>query len=139
MKLDIADVPDFNRSVYDIARTIPPGSTLTYGEIAERLGDRSLARDVGHALGQNPFPVIVSCHRVMAVGGKTGGFSAPGGVSTKMRMLTIERAQLGGNAPADQLALFDRLPLAAQSRAQGRAQSRTKDRSQARSPRHSRD
>ncbi|MGA9006376.1 MAG: methylated-DNA--[protein]-cysteine S-methyltransferase [Xanthobacteraceae bacterium] len=139
VKLDIADVPDFNRSVYDIARTIPPGSTLTYGEIAERLGDRSLARGVGHALGQNPFPVIVSCHRVMAVGGKTGGFSAPGGVSTKMRMLTIERAQLGGNAPADQLALFDRLPLAAQSRAQGRAQSRTKDRSQARSPRHSRD
>jgi methylated-DNA-[protein]-cysteine S-methyltransferase len=121
VKLDIADVPDFNRKVYDIARTIPAGSILTYGEIAERLGDRSLARDVGQALGQNPFPVIVPCHRVMAAGGKTGGFSAPGGVSTKMRMLTIERAQLGGNAPTDQLALFDQLPLAAQGRAKARS------------------
>jgi methylated-DNA-[protein]-cysteine S-methyltransferase len=130
VKLDNADVPDFNRKVYNIARTIPVGSTLTYGEIAERLGNRNLAREVGQALGQNPFPIIVPCHRVMAAGGKTGGFSAPGGVSTKMRMLTIERARLGGNAPTDQLALFDQLPLAAQ----GRVQSRTK----VRSPRQSR-
>jgi methylated-DNA-[protein]-cysteine S-methyltransferase len=119
--LDMSGVPDFNRKVYDIARGIPAGSTLTYGEIAERLGDRSLAREVGQALGQNPFPIIVPCHRVLAAGGKTGGFSAPGGVSTKMRMLTIERAQLGSNAPADQLALFDQLPLAAQGRAKGRS------------------
>jgi len=75
-----------------------------------------LARDVGVALGQNPFPIIVPCHRVLAAGGKTGGFSAPGGVTTKMRMLTIERAQASGPAPADQLSLFDRLPLAAQNR-----------------------
>jgi methylated-DNA-[protein]-cysteine S-methyltransferase len=124
--LDITDVPDFNRKVYEIARTIPAGSTLTYGEIAERLGDRTLAREVGQALGENPFPIIVPCHRVMAAGGKTGGFSAPGGVGTKMRMLTIERAQLGGNASTDQLTLFDQLPLAAQGRTKGR------------SPRHSR-
>jgi len=105
VKLDIADVPDFNRSVYDIARTIPPGSTLTYGEIAERLGDRSLARDVGQALGQNPFPIIVPCHRVMAAGGKTGGFSAPGGAATKRRLLAIEGVRL--EAPS----LFDSLEL----------------------------
>jgi methylated-DNA-[protein]-cysteine S-methyltransferase len=116
VKIDTTDVPDFNRQVYDIARTIPPGATMTYGEIAERLGDRTLSCDVGQALGQNPFPIIVPCHRVLAAGGKTGGFSAPGGVSTKMRMLTIERAQAGGSAAIDQLPLFEQLPLAVQGR-----------------------
>jgi methylated-DNA-[protein]-cysteine S-methyltransferase len=119
--LDMSRVPDFNRRVYDIARTIPAGATLTYGEIAERLGDRTLARDVGVALGQNPFPIIVPCHRVLAAGGKTGGFSAPGGVTTKMRMLTIERADVGDSAPADQMSLFDRLPMAAQNRSPRRS------------------
>lgn len=108
--LDPAAVPDFNRRVYDVARSIPAGSTWTYGEVAERLGDRSLARDVAQALGQNPFPIIVPCHRVMAAGGKTGGFSAPGGVRTKLRLLSIERAQSGGPA------LFADLPLATRPR-----------------------
>jgi methylated-DNA-[protein]-cysteine S-methyltransferase len=108
--LDPAAVPDFNRRVYDVARSIPAGSTWTYGEVAERLGDRSLARDVAQALGQNPFPIIVPCHRVMAAGGKTGGFSAPGGVRTKLRLLSIERAQPGGPA------LFADLPLATRPR-----------------------
>jgi methylated-DNA-[protein]-cysteine S-methyltransferase len=121
IQLDTAGVPDFNMRVYDIARTIPAGTTLTYGEIAKRLGDRTLAREVGVALGQNPFPIIVPCHRVLAAGGKTGGFSAPGGVTTKMRMLTIERAQAGGPAPADQLNLFERLPLAAENRSPRRS------------------
>ena len=71
------------------------GATLSYGEIAERLGDRNLARDVAQALGQNPFPIIVPCHRVLAAGGKMGGFSAPGGVRTKLRLLSIEGAQYG--------------------------------------------
>jgi methylated-DNA-[protein]-cysteine S-methyltransferase len=123
VKLDVSDIPEFNRRVYDVARTIPPGATLTYGEIAERLGDRTMARDVGQALGENPFPIIVPCHRVLAAGGKTGGFSAPGGVSTKMRMLTIERANTGGTTPADQMSLFDQLPLAAQGRSPRRARS----------------
>ena len=114
IRLDVSQVPDFNRRVYDVARAIPPGATLTYGEIAQRLGDRTLAREVGQALGQNPFPIIVPCHRVLAAGGKTGGFSAPGGVSTKMRMLTIEQARAGG-AQTSQLSLFDQLPLAAQN------------------------
>jgi methylated-DNA-[protein]-cysteine S-methyltransferase len=103
--VDSDGVADFNRRVYAIARTIPPGATLSYGEIAERLGDRNLARDVGQALGQNPVPIIVPCHRVLAAGGKVGGFSAPGGVVTKLRLLTIEGAQPGGPT------LFDRLPL----------------------------
>ncbi len=105
--IDTEELPEFNRKVYVIARTIPPGSTLTYGEIAERLGDKFLAREVGQALGQNPIPLIVPCHRVLAAGGKTGGFSAPGGVVSKLRLLTIEGAQPNGPT------LFDNLPLVA--------------------------
>jgi methylated-DNA-[protein]-cysteine S-methyltransferase len=107
VRLDTAGLSDLQRRVYDIARKIPPGATLTYGEIAERLGDRLLARDVGEALGHNPFPIIVPCHRVLAAGGKLGGFSAPGGARTKLRLLAIEGWQPG--APS----LFDDLPLAA--------------------------
>jgi methylated-DNA-[protein]-cysteine S-methyltransferase len=108
--IDNTDTPEFNARVYAIARTIPPGQTMTYGEIAERLGDKMLAREVGTALGQNPCPIIMPCHRVLAAGGKTasfrtGGFSAPGGVATKIRLLSIEGAQPGGPT------LFDRLPL----------------------------
>ncbi len=99
--LDLDRVPAFNAQVYAIARRIPPGETLTYGEIATRLGDRLLARDVGAALGQNPWPIIVPCHRVTAAGGKLGGFSARGGARTKLRLLAIE-----GAAPAAQAELF---------------------------------
>jgi methylated-DNA-[protein]-cysteine S-methyltransferase len=106
--LDLQGVADFNRRVYEVARTIGAGATLTYGEIAERLGDRTLARDVAAALSQNPCPIIVPCHRVMAAGGKTGGFSAPGGVRTKLRLLSIEGAQ---PVEPDAPMLFDRLPL----------------------------
>jgi methylated-DNA-[protein]-cysteine S-methyltransferase len=90
--LDLARVPEFNAKVYEIARAIPPGETLTYGEIAVRLGDKLLARDVGAALGQNPWPIVVPCHRVTAASGKLGGFSARGGQHTKLRLLAIEGA-----------------------------------------------
>jgi methylated-DNA-[protein]-cysteine S-methyltransferase len=100
--LDLDRIGAFERKVYEIARTIAPGATLTYGEIAAQLGDRGLARDVGQALGRNPFPLIVPCHRVLAVGGKAGGFSANGGVTTKLRLLSIEGARTG-DAPT----LFD--------------------------------
>jgi len=90
--LDLDDVPAFNRSVYEIARTIPPGKTLTYGDIAKRLGGVELSRDVGQALGRNPCPIVVPCHRVLAAGNKPGGFSANGGVSTKLKILAIEGA-----------------------------------------------
>ena len=105
--IDDSGISDFNRKVYAIVRTIPPGRTMTYGEIAERLGDKLLARAVGQAMGENPTPIIMPCHRVLAANGKTGGFSAPGGVVTKLRLLTIEGAEPGGPT------LFDRLPLAA--------------------------
>ena len=108
--LDFGNAPDFNRKVYDIALTIPPGRTMTYGEIAERLGDKLLARDVGTALGQNPIPIIMPCHRVLAAGGKTGGFSGVGGVITKLRLLSIEGAQPSGPT------LFEHLPLQARRR-----------------------
>ena len=90
--LDMDGVPPFHQRVYAVARTIPPGATLTYGEIATQLGDRGAARAVGQALGRNPFPIIVPCHRVLAAGGKVGGFSANGGITTKLRLLTIEGA-----------------------------------------------
>ena len=94
--LDMNDVPEFHRRVYEVARAIPPGATLSYGEVAARLGEPSAAREVGQALGRNPFPIVVPCHRVLAAGGKTGGFSAPGGVSTKLRLLAIEGARAAG-------------------------------------------
>ena len=72
------------------AAAIPPGSTMTYGDIALRLTAPGTARAVGQALGQNPWPIVVPCHRVLAADGGMGGFSAPGGVSTKRRMLEIE-------------------------------------------------
>ena len=90
--LDLDGVPEFNRGVYDIARKIPPGKTLTYGDIAKRLGGVELSRDVGQALGRNPCPILVPCHRVLAAGNKPGGFSANGGVVTKLKMLEIEGA-----------------------------------------------
>jgi methylated-DNA-[protein]-cysteine S-methyltransferase len=88
--LDFEGLPAFNRRVYELARTIPPGSTMTYGDIARRLSAPGTARAVGQALGQNPWPIVVPCHRVLAADGGMGGFSAPGGVSTKRRMLEIE-------------------------------------------------
>jgi methylated-DNA-[protein]-cysteine S-methyltransferase len=88
--LDLAGVPDFDRSVYQRARQIPPGETKTYGEVATDLGDPSAARAVGQALGRNPVAIIVPCHRVLAAGGRIGGFSANGGVATKRRLLAIE-------------------------------------------------
>jgi methylated-DNA-[protein]-cysteine S-methyltransferase len=111
--IDDERVPEFNRRVYAIARKIPPGATMTYGEIAEMLGDKMLAREVGQAMGENPTPIIMPCHRVLAAGGKTGGFSASGGVVTKLRLLSIEGAQPGGPT------LFDRLPLMAPRRRRG--------------------
>jgi methylated-DNA-[protein]-cysteine S-methyltransferase len=100
--LDHAPLPEFSKRVYEIVRTIPIGQTLTYGDIAKKLGDVSLSREVGQAMGRNPTPVIMPCHRVVAASGKTGGFSAPGGVDTKMKLLSIERRH-GDHAPT----LFD--------------------------------
>lgn len=94
--LDLEGVSDFNRAVYDDILKLGWGETTTYGEIARRLGDVSLARAVGKALGDNPIPLIIPCHRVLGANGRSVGFSAPGGVSTKMRMLALEKAAPGG-------------------------------------------
>lgn len=93
--LDYRGVPPFNRRVYEVALAIPPGRTMTYGQIAQAIGDPGASRSVGQALGSNPFAPIVPCHRVLAAGGRTGGFSAVGGVATKLRMLAIEGARVG--------------------------------------------
>ncbi len=103
--LDMDRLPEFNRAVYAIARKIPPGETITYGEIAKRLGGVQLSRDVGQAMGKNPFPIIVPCHRVLAAGAKPGGFSARGGTATKLKMLAIEGAYVN-HTPS----LFDEVP-----------------------------
>ncbi len=92
LRLDMAGLPAFHRRVYELARKIPPGKTMTYGEIARRLGAPGSARAVGQALGRNPFAIVVPCHRVLAASG-IGGFSANGGLRTKQRLLAIEGAR----------------------------------------------
>ncbi len=92
IELDTSGLAPFSARVYEISRAIPPGQTLTYGDIAKQLGDLSLSRAVGQALGANPWPIVVPCHRILAAGGRKGGFSAPGGADTKLRMLEIEGA-----------------------------------------------
>jgi methylated-DNA-[protein]-cysteine S-methyltransferase len=100
--LDLSSQSDFNLRVYEIARAITPGDTSTYGEVAKAMGEPGAARAVGKALGENPWPIVVPCHRVLAASGGMGGFSAPGGAETKAKLLTIEKAKSGA-APT----LFD--------------------------------
>ena len=89
---DFGDAPEFHQRIYAVARTIPPGQTMTYGEIAKRLGLPHESREVGQAMGKNPIAIIMPCHRVLGADGKMGGFSANGGVATKRRILEIEGA-----------------------------------------------
>ncbi len=98
-KIDFGDVPldldgvaAFNRQAYAELLKIGYGETTTYGAIARTLGDVALSRAVGQAMGQNPIPLIIPCHRVLGADGKSGGFSSPGGVTAKMRMLALEHA-----------------------------------------------
>jgi methylated-DNA-[protein]-cysteine S-methyltransferase len=88
--LDLAGVDAFRRQIYDVLRTVGWGKTLTYGELAAKIGTEGGAQAVGQAMGKNPIPLIIPCHRVLAAGGKIGGFSAPGGADTKERMLALE-------------------------------------------------
>jgi methylated-DNA-[protein]-cysteine S-methyltransferase len=90
--LDLGGVQPFDRRVYEAARSIQPGRTRTYGELATELGEPGEARAVGAAMARNPVPLVVPCHRVVAADGRLGGFSAPGGVATKRRLLEIEGA-----------------------------------------------
>jgi methylated-DNA-[protein]-cysteine S-methyltransferase len=108
LPLDLGACSRFERAVYAAALAIPSGETRTYGDLARAVGQPQAAQAVGIALGRNPVPILVPCHRILAGGGKSGGFSAPGGVSTKFRLLGIEGAKLPGEAAG----LFDALPLA---------------------------
>ena len=94
LPLDLRGVPALHARIYDIVRRIPCGRTLSYGQVAEQLGERQLARAVGQAMARNPFAPVVPCHRVLGANGQPGGFSARGGLRTKLQLLLIERAQL---------------------------------------------
>ena len=99
--LDFAGLAEFDAAVLRAARAIPPGCTASYGAIAKQLGEPKAAQAVGRALGRNPWPIVVPCHRVTGAGGRAGGFSAPGGTATKLRLLEIE-----GALAAETLPLF---------------------------------
>lgn len=114
LPLDLGVLGPFQRAVYETVRELRPGRTATYGEIAARLGKPGASRAVGQALGRNPFLVAVPCHRVLASGGAPGGFSAPGGVVTKQRLLALEGVTLA----VDHKLPFD--PLAAVEHLRGR-------------------
>lgn len=103
IQLDMSRAPAFNARVYETTRAIPPGQTRTYGEIAHAIGDASAARAVGQALGRNPFAIVVPCHRVVGANDKLVGFSANGGIATKLKMLQIEGWR------ANEPSLFDAL------------------------------
>ena len=103
LQLDLAGQGEFFRKIYDAARRVTWGHTTTYGALAKEVGvGPEAARDVGQAMAKNPVPLIIPCHRVLAAGGKLGGFSAPGGSSTKERMLELEGVRLGPPPPAQQ-------------------------------------
>jgi methylated-DNA-[protein]-cysteine S-methyltransferase len=98
LPLDLDGVPPFHRRVYEVVRGIPPGTTLSYGDVAARLGADGAARAVGQAMRRNPFAIVVPCHRVFAAGGKIGGYSASGGIATKLRLLGLETTPANGSA-----------------------------------------
>jgi methylated-DNA-[protein]-cysteine S-methyltransferase len=93
--VDLAGIDDFRLAIYDATRKLGFGETTTYGELAKRAGHGGLPRETGAALGSNPVPLIIPCHRILAAGGKIGGFSAPGGSTTKERMLAMEGVHVG--------------------------------------------
>jgi len=101
--LDLADQDAFFKQVYAAARQVGWGHTTTYGTLAKELGGGpEAARDVGQAMAKNPVPLIIPCHRVLAAGGKVGGFSAPGGSAAKIRMLKLEGVDLEPSRPAQE-------------------------------------
>ncbi|NZD60972.1 methylated-DNA--[protein]-cysteine S-methyltransferase [Rhizobium sp. WYCCWR 11290] len=103
VELDLAGQDTFFRDIYAAARRVGWGRATTYGALAKELGvGPEAARDVGQAMAKNPVALIIPCHRVLAAGGKIGGFSAPGGSSSKARMLELEGVNLAPPPPAQQ-------------------------------------
>jgi methylated-DNA-[protein]-cysteine S-methyltransferase len=107
VKLDLHEQDDFFRRIYDAARRVGWGHTTTYGTLAKQLGaGPEAARDVGQAMAKNPVALIIPCHRVLAAGGKIGGFSAPGGSTAKQRMLELEGVRVAPPKPVQQSLAF---------------------------------
>jgi methylated-DNA-[protein]-cysteine S-methyltransferase len=103
VRLDLASEDAFFAKIYDALRRVGWGRTTTYGALAKEVGaGREAARDVGEAMAKNPTPLIIPCHRVLAAGGKIGGFSAPGGSKAKVRMLELEGVRVGPPEAAQQ-------------------------------------
>lgn len=102
VEVDLAGMEAFRRDIYAAARRLRFGEAVTYGELARRAGHEGLARETGVALGANPVPLVVPCHRIVAAGGRIGGFSAPGGSATKQKMLELEGVQIGPPPSAQQ-------------------------------------
>jgi methylated-DNA-[protein]-cysteine S-methyltransferase len=104
--VDLSGLDAYRRRLYETMRGLGWGHTTTYGELARQLGatDWEGARDVGEAMGRNPVPLVIPCHRVLAAGGKLGGFSAPGGAATKAKLLALEGVQVGGARAKDMRA-----------------------------------
>jgi methylated-DNA-[protein]-cysteine S-methyltransferase len=100
--LDLSGVPAFHRRAYEALLSVGWGRTVTYGDLARQLGDVGLSRAVGQAMGANPMPLVIPCHRVLASDGKPGGFSAPGGAASKVKMLALEGVSIG--VPAGQMS-----------------------------------
>ena len=100
--VDLSGVDDFRLAIYDAARKLQFGEITTYGELAVRAGHPGLPRETGAALGSNPVPLVIPCHRILAAGGKIGGFSAPGGSATKEKMLKLEGVRVGPPPPPQQ-------------------------------------
>ncbi|MBD0414595.1 methylated-DNA--[protein]-cysteine S-methyltransferase [Oryzicola mucosus] len=98
--VNLDGVDAFRLAVYARTRQLSYGETLSYGELAARSGYEGLAREVGQAMGSNPVPLIIPCHRVLAAGNRIGGFSAPGGSASKQRMLSLEGVRTGPPPPA---------------------------------------
>jgi methylated-DNA-[protein]-cysteine S-methyltransferase len=107
VRLDLAAEDEFFTQIYAALRRVGWGRTTTYGALAREVGaGREAARDVGEAMARNPAPLIIPCHRVLAAGGKIGGFSAPGGSTTKIRMLELEGVRVGPPEPVQQSFVF---------------------------------
>jgi methylated-DNA-[protein]-cysteine S-methyltransferase len=99
--VDLSSLDPFRRKLYESMRTLPWGTTTTYGALARTIGLTQWegARDVGEAMGRNPVPIVIPCHRVLAAGQKLGGFSAPGGAATKAKLLALEGVRFDGGSP----------------------------------------
>jgi len=97
--LDMSRVNAFSARIYTALRKVGWGKTTSYGALARQIGDPHAARAIGAAMGKNPWPLVVPCHRVLAASGKIGGFSAYGGRATKRKMLQLEQSDADGAAP----------------------------------------